>query len=86
MVDEIIARMSLKVSRNEMRIDIMKIESPLCLTIERQYCKEKDIGSNLNLEDGFRVKKLASLVNQKVANLLRNNSLRQKLSDVSSLN
>ena len=42
----------------------------LCLTIEIQYCERIDIGSDLNLEYSFRVKKLASLVDQKIANLL----------------
>ena len=50
----------------------------LCLTIERQYCERIDIGSDLNLEYSFRVKKLASLVDQEIANLLRNNYLRPK--------
>lgn len=50
----------------------------LCLTIEIQYCERIDIGSDLNLEDSLRVKKLASLVDQEIANLLRNNYLRQK--------
>ena len=44
-----------------------------CLTIEIQYCERIDIGSDLNLEDSLRVKKLASLVDQEIANLLRNN-------------
>ena len=40
---------------------------------------ESNIGCDLNLEDSFRVKKLASLVDQKIANLLRNNAWRQKI-------
>ena len=40
---------------------------------------ESNIGCDLNLEDSFRVKKLASLVDQKIANLLRNNVWRQKI-------
>ena len=38
-----------------------------------------NIGSDLNLEDCFGVEELASLVDQKIANLLRNNVWRQKI-------
>ena len=38
-----------------------------------------NIGSDLNLEDCFGVEELASLVDQKIANLLRNNVWRQNI-------
>ena len=38
-----------------------------------------NIGSDLNLEDCFGVEELASLVDQKIANLLRNDVWRKKI-------